>query len=559
MKKAVAILVAVCFMLNISFAYTTKITIKGVGIKATTNAGEIIKIESNVPELSGWDVTTGNTTVDNNQVTLPAGNVEIEGIIPDANKYTLRIEFPNINRVEKNVQGKDVTVVASMMEMKFRFVEWVAEGITLMEADRFNPVLMFKMPSNDVTLRAIYAYGNEDSSGANAPKIDTGLTPVNWDGSQWVETTEDNWRYNYNSVANRRSSWSVEGNGDGAWANAISDDGSIWVWIPRYTYKIESGYHEAVKSWNSDLVDGKEENLGKILIKFSNGTTDDTTDGYLTHPAFKLGNTKLEGIWVAKYEMGMETDGVNTNTTSEAIGNVLTDGSVKMVSKPDAYSWIWISGSNLFKNAYNYNRTLDSHMIKNVEWGAIAYLTSAIGRVPYINNNELYKTGYAGKTQNAAASSTAVYEWNTESGVKSSTTHNVFGIYGISGGTYEMVAAYSANSDSTYLEDDVGDNDYLGELYNAVNNSGLDRYVDVYENKYSNTNLGDAMYETSSNVESPNTNGWDGDWSGYDLVARPGLVRGGAYSEAANSGMFFFTSYPGECSNVGTRVVLCVK
>ena len=41
---------------------------------------------------------------------------------------------------------------------------------------------------------------------------------------------------------------------------------------------------------------------------------------------------------------------------------------------------------------------IKSHMMKNTEWGAVAYLTNAVGRIPYINNSSSYITGNAGNS-----------------------------------------------------------------------------------------------------------------------------------------------------------------
>ena len=57
------------------------------------------------------------------------------------------------------------------------------------------------------------------------------MTPIKWgENNEETETTEDDsdW-YDYNEKR---------------WANAKSGDGSYWVWIPRYAYKITSGYHD---------------------------------------------------------------------------------------------------------------------------------------------------------------------------------------------------------------------------------------------------------------------------------------------------------------------------
>ena len=75
---------------------------------------------------------------------------------------------------------------------------------------------------------------NQTSSNVNAPELIQGMTPVKWNGSQWVETTTDDkeW-YNYSKKQ---------------WANVRLADGSMFVWIPRYAYKITSGYNEKLEN-----------------------------------------------------------------------------------------------------------------------------------------------------------------------------------------------------------------------------------------------------------------------------------------------------------------------
>ena len=131
----------------------------------------------------------------------------------------------------------------------------------------------------------------EDVEVWNKPVLGAGMYPVNWNGSYWEKTTVDKWDYDYKSVAETKS------NGTGKWAIALTEDGSIYVWIPRYTYKIVSGYHKAVKSWNSDLVDGTEQELGKIEFKFSDGVKDNTSDGFILHPAFWFEAEEVTGVW----------------------------------------------------------------------------------------------------------------------------------------------------------------------------------------------------------------------------------------------------------------------
>ena len=140
----------------------------------------------------------------------------------------------------------------------------------------------------------------EDPSGANAPKLTTGMSPIifNSDGSTKKEYNTENW-YNYNQKK---------------WANAQTQDGSMWVWIPRYAYKITY----------TDSTDKSKG--GSIDVVFLNGTsnqynkngvlTNATDDGYKIHPSFQaarngdysLGqwDTELTGYWVAKFEAGWQ-------------------------------------------------------------------------------------------------------------------------------------------------------------------------------------------------------------------------------------------------------------
>ena len=382
----------------------------------------------------------------------------------------------------------------------------------------------------DITLYAQWTVFTQP----NAPVLDEGLTPVNWNGTSWETTTEANWDYNYNSVAEATHS-TVAGNGDGKWANAQTADGSLYVWIPRYSYKITSGEHAAnQKSWNSLTAAG----TAKIEVKFSNGTTDDTSNSYIKHPAFTFGTDELEGIWVAKYEASQG------NTTSET--SVPTSSTSVAKSIPGVASWRSITVSDMFDYAYNTYRNADSHLMKNVEWGAVAYLTNAIGRIPYINNSSSYITGNAGGSQDAAKASGTTNAWNTANGVKASTTHNVYGIYDMSGGAYEYVAAYYTG----------GNNSYISSLTNAA-----DKYVDRYSTAYSASKKGDAVYETSSSSSSGggsySETSWDRDYSYAPNFNTSVFLRGGHYNSNSNAGVFFFNNAGGTASsNDGFRVVL---
>ena len=152
------------------------------------------------------------------------------------------------------------------------------------------------------------------------------------------------------------------------WANAKTADGSMWVWIPRYAYSITSGYHSS--------------NAGTIEVEFMKGLTNETSTGRTTlqnasgagswniHPAFNYGQT-VSGIWVAKFEASPE--GATTNTSNSEYNGT----GKKLQVKPGVSSWRSITISNMYDVCKNYNSTLNSHMMKNDEWGAVAYLSKS--------------------------------------------------------------------------------------------------------------------------------------------------------------------------------------
>ena len=113
--------------------------------------------------------------------------------------------------------------------------------------------------------------------------------------------------------------------------------------------------------------------------------------------------------------------------------------------------------------AYSWSSTVNTHLMKNSEWGAVAYLCySAFGSVPQINGNGQRRTNWydfhtgAGSngTDNEEVYNNSVYNaethgYNTALGQLASTTGNVYGIYDMSGGAWERVAAYYDNGNAS--------------------------------------------------------------------------------------------------------------
>ena len=257
--------------------------------------------------------------------------------------------------------------------------------------------------SNAVTVeKVLVADGSyNDDKGVNTPNIGEGMIPIKWNGSSWVKTAgnDPDW-YDYTEKK---------------WANAMTEDGSMWVWIPRYAYSITSGYHSS--------------STGNIDVEFMKGLTNETSTGrksfdnvsgqgkWNIHPAFNYG-TAVSGLWVAKFEA--------------------SNGSGKIKVEPGVQSWRSVTVNNIYTSCLNYNKTLNSHMMKNDEWGAVAYLSkSRYGKSAEVdrNGNSSYYTG--GGSGNAYVNN-----------VGQSTTGTVYGAYDMSGGAWEYVAAYVDNGDS---------------------------------------------------------------------------------------------------------------
>jgi len=203
---------------------------------------------------------------------------------------------------------------------------------------------------------------------------------------------------------------------------------SYFVWIPRYKYKI---FDEGNYTSTAELQEGKEQ-LIEIVFEDKNTTssTGTTKDTWLTHPAFT--SFDVNGLWVGKFELGYK----GATTSAEAQKNEFDV--TKVIVKPNVYSWRDNTVKNFFETMYHYNRALDSHMIKNTEWGAVAYLShSKYGKSEQIGINNYSERMTGCGDIPGSASSTICNEYTSKKGFLASTTGNITGIYDMSGGEYE--------------------------------------------------------------------------------------------------------------------------
>ena len=402
----------------------------------------------------------------------------------------------------------------------------------------------------------------------NVPEIKDGLTPVKWNGSAWEVTTEDDpdW-YDYSKQE---------------WANAVilnegvtktsgqkitvptSTDSTtevraMLVWIPRYEYRIEGEFGKCGDS---------AELPGAIDINFIPvSTKSPSTSEYHVHPAFTFGEEDLSGIWIGKFE----TTGTKENPT--ILPNLLSLTDQRVGEQFETAKNLEVSG-------------YDSHMAKNSEWGAVAYLSQSIyGKYGNSNyegaNKEVYKNdsgdfdihgsyyaGYTGRSSGEppasgySATGTCTYDNKTPGteedatalcGEGASTTGNITGVYDMSGGAWEHVMGY--------LEDINGS---LPWGSTPIDNQALfsaqpdSKYYDAYTTGDPTTACNGVCYGHAL--------GETGRWytlnsSIFITGLKPWLVRGGtADSEieiSDDANVFVFSTTDGiRNSDDGFRVVL---
>ena len=377
-----------------------------------------------------------------------------------------------------------------------------------------------------------------EDKGVNTPNLGEGMTAIKWDetansgAGDWVETegSDPEW-YDYKNKE---------------WANAKTSDGSMWVWIPRYAYNITSGYHQSGADLNSatpeegagaiavEFMKGtsNEGATGQTIVEYNNSTTSNYTqfpNGYVIHPAFTYGET-VSGIWVAKFEASQ------SDASSSSAGS---SGVIKV--QPGVQSWRDITVDSIYTKCLQYNSTLNSHMMKNDEWGAVAYLSkSKYGKETeevWINNSSSYITGSSGNSASASQNTGITTDYTSTQGVKASTTGNVYGVYDMSGGAWEYVAAYVNNGNSSLTG-------YGNSLYTSTDSKTKNVYAkgssDNNSSNYSaNAGVyGDAVYETSASGSGSTS--WYGDCSYFPGSSYPFFYRGGGYSDGSSAGVFYF-------------------
>ena len=363
---------------------------------------------------------------------------------------------------------------------------------------------------------------------------------------------------------------------------------AYYVWIPRYKYQLfNAEYKKPIMS--DDFITCVDNCLEEQLIEviFESGTnttgeircqvseigvetcTNKENGKWYTHPAFTFGDTELEGIWVGKFE----TSG---NATTPTIKPNMTSLTNQNVSTQFITSQKFNSTKYLTKNG---TKQTDAHMMKNIEWGAVAYLKQSkygLGNTDMGMNNYYYcdkysddkdsvycespvyhKTGCGDKANREETSFCNAYY--TVRGRMASTTGNITGVYDMSGGTDEYVMGVIQDNDTTKRSpmsgySTIDNSGYIGKAGESYIDSGNTlafpnlKYYDLYAN---GSHLGDATGETA---------GWYKDYVYFVSSDRPWFYRGlNTFNYRQSTGIFAFGAYYGGASDYSTfRSVLSI-
>ena len=424
-----------------------------------------------------------------------------------------------------------------------------------------------------------FEQGNDN---VNKPEMDSNMIAVKHDGYNWVKTDIDNGWYNYDM---------------GIWANAITvkadklseyqaapigteinmdDIETMWVWIPRYSYTIAGDgttyYGKRGAYLNSEPTAALP---GEIDVKFvgndvkERGTakysdTDEPSNWY-TPDAFTFGDTELSGIWIGKFETS------SSNPSADYGGGNTTE--LDALIKPNVTSWRYINVSNIYQvglkisasgNRYGFSTNMNSHAMRNDEWGAVAYLSqSRYGKLGNVNftgtDKEIYQnksdnfiTGCSyGSPSNGNTDYGCQYQYDnnirtedgvTGKGVGASTTGTIYGVYDMSGGAWDYV---------------------MGNYNDMAASSGFSEPLTLdskYYNKYTNSDASLACNGREClSYSLSETSGWYNDYHNMVSETYPWLLRGGRYYSSTGAGVFGFNSASelgGPGSNCSFRLVM---
>ena len=227
--------------------------------------------------------------------------------------------------------------------------------------------------------------------------------------------------------------------------------------------------------------------------------------------------------------------GIWNNPYNEGITVPTSDNEYKIFNK--SVTLTGMSGSSRDDYTSYYSVAVDGSKKYNEDSIEITYTN--------INNNAITGDNYTN----------IFYRYYTENGQKASTTRNIYGIYDMSGGSWEYMANYLGSVTgnqfvSKFLKiESKYQTPYAGT---GVTSSTEDRTMNYEANK---GKYGDAIWETSNGGNGQSS--WNADGSHFPYPDIPFFLRGGYYSYGVETGQFCFNNGGGGGHSAGSfRVVL---
>ena len=419
---------------------------------------------------------------------------------------------------------------------EYSLTSWISPKTNIFESGGTHQTIIGGTVKFKVSVETV-EITNLDTSGANKPVLASNMIPVYYDeaNSVWKKADKNNSQKDY-----RWYSYTSTGEYKGMWANAVTvkeanrqtylnatpgttismdDITTMWVWIPRFNAVTPSNYNGGTQS--------KPNAIDVTFVKQNETAID----------AFTFGNKELSGFWYGKFEIGGSLASSCTNETCN-VSNIVVKPNVSSLRSQKVSSFFYASRSmEQAGNSFGFvNSEVDTHMGKNNEWGAVAYLTQSIyGRCISsttctevgINNNGSFITGYGAPAGSSSSVTNGTY--NTTLGKDASTTGTIYGIYDMSGGAWEYV---------------------MGVYNKTISLSGFNGLPDAkyYNNYIESSYTGHALTETKN---------WYSDGARFVVSNYPWFFRGGSYSYDTSAGVFNFDDHNGNSSsNRSSRLVI---
>ena len=486
---------------------------------------------------------------------------------------------------------------------------WIDESANLDEISEQQIFLKLKLEANQYFSEIVI--NNLDKSGANEPSLTSNMIPVYYDSAS------DSWKKADSNNADKNNQWYDYDNK--MWANAVtvtstnretylkasagttipmSDINTMWVWIPRYTYtylntntpqeinvKFESGTASTGTIKCVDAVTGTSSTSETCTDTTNNGLVAGTST--YTHPAFwwdknddniRTDDEELTGIWVGKFEVSSDTTCTASNNVE--VGEGCNLQSIRPRIIPGVQSWKGAQIGTFFNgmqkmresgNKYGFKTTDETHMMKNMEWGAVMYLSHSkygINKEVAINSASTYTTGCGPQSEGSLASGSTCNSYTTTLGQSASTTGNVYGVYDMSGGSYEYMMGNMVYSNGQQMSGNSTNNNnnsaFTGYLGDGTSFTGTyafpsKRYYGKYSygtssTEYTRGKLGDATKEMAPTGATGN---WYSDNATFMNSLVPWFMRSGRFGNGASAGAFGFSFGNGYASAfVSSRTAL---